>query len=168
MAAIDLQCSFCSKAQAEVQKLIAGPNVYICNECVALCQEILGTPAAKHPDTRIQQFYARAASDLEAAAALLERGFCRQALEVARNGADAALQAYLLYRDGQIPSRDFAFLLTLAVRDDPELRRLYDLRYTELVTRVSLGASIGDADARFGFEAAARIVEFVRREIGAA
>lgn len=36
-----LQCSFCGKSQDEVQKLIAGPSVYICNECVDLCNEIL-------------------------------------------------------------------------------------------------------------------------------
>ncbi len=34
-------CSFCGKTQKEVKKLIAGPSVYICNECVALCQEII-------------------------------------------------------------------------------------------------------------------------------
>ncbi len=36
-----LHCSFCGKTQDEVQKLIAGPSVYICNECVDLCNEIL-------------------------------------------------------------------------------------------------------------------------------
>lgn len=36
-----MKCSFCSKNQAEVKRLIAGPNVYICNECVRLCNEIL-------------------------------------------------------------------------------------------------------------------------------
>ncbi|WP_310601491.1 ATP-dependent Clp protease ATP-binding subunit ClpX [Desulfobulbus sp.] len=34
-------CSFCGKAQEEVGKLVAGPNVYICDECVALCNDIL-------------------------------------------------------------------------------------------------------------------------------
>ena len=36
-----LNCSFCGKAQNEVKKLIAGPSVYICNECVDLCNEII-------------------------------------------------------------------------------------------------------------------------------
>ena len=35
-----LSCSFCGKTQFVVQKLIAGPNVFICNECVALCDGI--------------------------------------------------------------------------------------------------------------------------------
>jgi ATP-dependent Clp protease ATP-binding subunit ClpX len=36
-----LKCSFCGKGHAEVKKLIAGPAVYICNECVDLCNEII-------------------------------------------------------------------------------------------------------------------------------
>mgnify|MGYP005730121629 FL=1 len=36
-----LNCSFCGKEQANVKKLIAGPNIYICNECVDLCNDIL-------------------------------------------------------------------------------------------------------------------------------
>ncbi|MDD9897854.1 MAG: ATP-dependent Clp protease ATP-binding subunit ClpX [Candidatus Melainabacteria bacterium] len=36
-----LQCSFCGKTQDQVQKLIAGPGIYICDECVHLCNEIL-------------------------------------------------------------------------------------------------------------------------------
>jgi ATP-dependent Clp protease ATP-binding subunit ClpX len=36
-----LNCSFCGKEQAKVKKLIAGPNIYICNECVDLCNDIL-------------------------------------------------------------------------------------------------------------------------------
>lgn len=34
-------CSFCGKNNNEVQKIIAGPRVYICNECVSLCQDII-------------------------------------------------------------------------------------------------------------------------------
>jgi ATP-dependent Clp protease ATP-binding subunit ClpX len=36
-----LKCSFCGKTQSQVKKLIAGPGVYICNECVDLCNEII-------------------------------------------------------------------------------------------------------------------------------
>jgi ATP-dependent Clp protease ATP-binding subunit ClpX len=36
-----LQCSFCGKSQNEVKKLIAGPGVYICNECIDICNEII-------------------------------------------------------------------------------------------------------------------------------
>ena len=36
-----LECSFCGKTQQQVRKLIAGPNVYICDQCIELCSEIL-------------------------------------------------------------------------------------------------------------------------------
>jgi ATP-dependent Clp protease ATP-binding subunit ClpX len=36
-----LKCSFCGKTQDQVRRLIAGPNVYICDECIELCQEII-------------------------------------------------------------------------------------------------------------------------------
>ena len=36
-----VNCSFCGKSQADVAKLIAGPGVYICDECVVLCDNIL-------------------------------------------------------------------------------------------------------------------------------
>jgi len=38
---IDLRCSFCGKSQDEVKKLIAGPTVYICDECIELCNDIM-------------------------------------------------------------------------------------------------------------------------------
>ena len=39
--AAGVRCSFCAKPSSEVEKVIAGPGVYICNECVGLCGEIL-------------------------------------------------------------------------------------------------------------------------------
>ena len=38
---VEILCSFCGKSQEEVKKLIAGPTVYICNECIDLCNEIV-------------------------------------------------------------------------------------------------------------------------------
>lgn len=37
----NLRCSFCGKSRDQVRKLIAGPTVYICDECVGLCNEII-------------------------------------------------------------------------------------------------------------------------------
>lgn len=37
----NISCSFCGKSQEQVKKIVAGPGVYICNECVDLCQEIM-------------------------------------------------------------------------------------------------------------------------------
>ena len=36
-----LYCSFCAKSQQEVKKLIAGPSVFVCDECVELCNDII-------------------------------------------------------------------------------------------------------------------------------
>ena len=36
-----VRCSFCGKTQEEVRKIVAGPGVYICNECIDLCKEII-------------------------------------------------------------------------------------------------------------------------------
>ena len=42
-----LLCSFCGKSQRQVKKLIAGPGVYICNECIDLCVEIIAQERPK-------------------------------------------------------------------------------------------------------------------------
>ena len=47
-----LRCSFCGKSKDSVRKFISGPSVYICNECVALCNEILAEDVDRtHPET---------------------------------------------------------------------------------------------------------------------
>src|ERR1051326_5824328 len=42
-----LTCSFCGKAQRSVKKLIAGPTVYICDECIGLCNDIIAEEIEK-------------------------------------------------------------------------------------------------------------------------
>ena len=50
-----LKCSFCGKSQKQVKKLIAGPGVYICDECIDLCNEIMEEEYQnEHPD-QLQQ-----------------------------------------------------------------------------------------------------------------
>lgn len=44
-----MRCSFCGKNQNEVKKLIAGPTVYICNECIDICIEIISDDAQQEP-----------------------------------------------------------------------------------------------------------------------
>ncbi|MDO4669919.1 MAG: ATP-dependent Clp protease ATP-binding subunit ClpX [Aerococcus sp.] len=49
-----IHCSFCGKSQEQVEKIIAGPDVYICNECVALCQQIIDEDKAlQHNDEEL-------------------------------------------------------------------------------------------------------------------
>jgi ATP-dependent Clp protease ATP-binding subunit ClpX len=47
--AVQARCSFCAKPSTEVQKMIAGPGVYICNKCVGLCGDILRDEQGKPP-----------------------------------------------------------------------------------------------------------------------
>merc|ERR1711976_764374 len=42
-----LNCNFCGKSQKEVKKLIAGPGVYICDECIELCNDIIYEDSVK-------------------------------------------------------------------------------------------------------------------------
>ena len=44
---VNLSCSFCGKSQREVRKLIAGPTVYICDECIKLCNDIIAEEAER-------------------------------------------------------------------------------------------------------------------------
>ncbi|HEX4005739.1 MAG TPA: ATP-dependent Clp protease ATP-binding subunit ClpX [Acidobacteriaceae bacterium] len=45
-----LKCSFCGKSQKQVKKLIAGPGVYICDECIELCNEIIEEELSRHTE----------------------------------------------------------------------------------------------------------------------
>ena len=45
-----LRCSFCNKTQDQVRKLIAGPNVYICDECISVCAEIIDEEFEELPE----------------------------------------------------------------------------------------------------------------------
>jgi ATP-dependent Clp protease ATP-binding subunit ClpX len=47
----NLSCSFCGKSQKEVKKLIAGPTVYICDECIGLCNDIIAEEIEKEEQT---------------------------------------------------------------------------------------------------------------------
>lgn len=51
-----LKCSFCGKSQKQVQQLIAGPGVYICDECVELCNEIIEERLAEAGETATSEF----------------------------------------------------------------------------------------------------------------
>jgi len=44
-----LYCSFCGKSESEVGHLVSGPDVYICNECIQLCNDCLKNKNKRHP-----------------------------------------------------------------------------------------------------------------------
>mgnify|MGYP000229622748 CR=1 FL=1 len=50
-----LKCSFCGKTQKQVKKLIAGPGVYICDECIELCNEIIEDELSESTSLGIQE-----------------------------------------------------------------------------------------------------------------
>ncbi|MGH8941074.1 MAG: ATP-dependent Clp protease ATP-binding subunit ClpX, partial [Actinomycetes bacterium] len=50
-----LKCSFCGKSQKQVKKLIAGPNVYICDECIELCNEIIEEELAEGSEVSLDE-----------------------------------------------------------------------------------------------------------------
>src|SRR5699024_5735120 len=50
-----LKCSFCGKSQEQVRKLVAGPGVYICDECIDLCTEIVEEELGTEEETEIKE-----------------------------------------------------------------------------------------------------------------
>jgi hypothetical protein len=53
--AVQARCSFCAKTSSEVEKVIAGPGVYICNGCVGRCNDIPGAESRKSAEPKAQQ-----------------------------------------------------------------------------------------------------------------
>src|SRR5438552_16708736 len=50
-----LKCSFCGKSQKQVKKLIAGPGVYICDECIDLCNEIIEEELSETAELKLDE-----------------------------------------------------------------------------------------------------------------
>src|SRR5699024_3416533 len=50
-----LKCSFCGKGQEQVRKLVAGPGVYICDECIELCTEIVEEELGTEEETELKE-----------------------------------------------------------------------------------------------------------------
>lgn len=70
-----LKCSFCGKTQQQVIKLIAGPGVYICDQCIDLCNQIVEEEIGKRPPgVRNAEIDAAARSAIEAVNRLRDLG----------------------------------------------------------------------------------------------
>ena len=115
-----LYCSFCGKSQHEVKKLIAGPSVYICDECVELCVDIIREEGEyrvfrllKEGGDSAGSASARAASK-EELADYVARG--RKGVERTRLTLHG-IRRSLAMREGENPGGD-------DIRDPPELARL--------------------------------------------
>ncbi len=98
----NLQCSFCGKSQHDVKKLIAGPSVYICNECVELCRDVLKEEAKKLGDKNL--FSAKLLTPKEIKAHLDEyvigQDYAKKALSVAVYNHYKRLQSHVSNDDG--------------------------------------------------------------------
>ena len=115
-----LYCSFCGKSQHEVAKLIAGPNSFICDECVGLCNDIVehgavlalleadaadGGEAAGYP--KLAAFVAeRSSEQLRTYLAKIERDLTR--MRDALGAADAAIEARADGRPLERPFKDMS------------------------------------------------------------
>jgi hypothetical protein len=79
-------CSFCGKPDTQVQRLVAGPGVYICNECIELSAAIVEDAAGTTPEEssrRRSQFYDRSTEDILAMLPALVRSADRVEAELA-------------------------------------------------------------------------------------
>ena len=85
-----LYCSFCGKSQHEVKKLIAGPSVFICEECIDLCNEIIRDELPAADTERLARSELSTPADIKAN---LDQAH-------ARGGGVQPLQAPALQRQG--------------------------------------------------------------------
>ncbi len=54
MARVDLRCNFCGKSKDQVRKLVAGPGVFICDQCIELCNEVIHTEGPPTPGPAVR------------------------------------------------------------------------------------------------------------------
>jgi hypothetical protein len=59
MARVHQRCNFCGKSKDQVRKLVAGPGVFICDQCVELCNEIINTEGPPTPESSARPPIAR-------------------------------------------------------------------------------------------------------------
>ena len=121
-----LYCSFCGKSQHEVRKLIAGPTVFICDECVGLCNAIIGDQEIltilKADEENGNQAYAATFEHVRAKST----ADVKSCVERSRKGAEIyrvevqLIQRILAMRDGESPAADLLASARFAqLRDKP-------------------------------------------------
>jgi hypothetical protein len=167
-----LRCSFCGKSQGEVVKLIAGPTVYICNECVVVCDQILDDEGIERdPVSQLElakRHLARAASDLEGARLLIAHEHYRLAVDVLRGAIRACLQGYFIGRDGQCYMNDLTKLLSQTLHDEEDLRRLEGINLTDLLADLEFDEDVNLEDVQHALSSSETIVQYIRGRVEAA
>lgn len=91
----EFHCSFCGRARREVNKLISGSSVFICDHCVGMCREILAEPAAGEPAVTRQP---RVAGEAELQLALTGAVMARRGLLIRVRGSATGDSGVLLVR----------------------------------------------------------------------
>ena len=61
----DIKCSFCGKDSSQVKRIIAGPNAYICNECIDLCSEIINNEVNFEQDVDNEDYEVELSTPIE-------------------------------------------------------------------------------------------------------
>ena len=69
----NLRCSFCGKKENEVEKLVAGPSVYICNTCVRIATDIIDNSPPQGPGVRSTIWEERVRNFLQAVRGIFQR-----------------------------------------------------------------------------------------------
>jgi len=78
------RCSFCAKSQDEVRKLVAGPAVWICTDCIDLCNDIVGEEA-RVDEPQHCSFCGKSEDDVSKLIAGPTVSICNECIELANN-----------------------------------------------------------------------------------
>jgi hypothetical protein len=167
-----LRCSFCNKSQREVRKLIAGPTVYICDECVDVCNEILaedGILAGRGTKAAIRAA-AKAEETLAAAARLLDLGEAFAAAREVRSAALAALRGFAAFGGEAPDSWSDTKVIGHVMSNYPAVTPLLQTDdVSHVILRVSLeGAPMTASDVGPAIRTAEQLIALLRREAEAA
>ena len=179
MSENQLRCSFCGKDEGEVHQLIAGPHVYICDGCVATCNEILSStqdqpmatpcsPDSVEHQAQIQHYLARAKSEIDGARLLVYGGQLRLGVMAARESARSAVRALELVRGTHGPHPAIESVLRAAIADDPELRRLDRQKVATCILQPFFTRDADSDDAENAVATATGIVAYVTRQLNGA
>lgn len=162
-----LRCSFCNKSQREVKKLIAGPTVYICDECVDVCNEILAEDglAAGRGVKAAMRAAAQAAEYLGMAADLTAQQNHLGAAREIRNAALAALRG-MAVADGEQAATWSETKVVGTALEVPQIARLLHVEdRAHIVLRVSVdGATIEAEDLQHASEVVRKLVGMLREK----
>jgi hypothetical protein len=166
----ELRCSFCSKSRRDVLKLIAGPTVYICNECVGVCNQILSDekiPASRTGLPPAKRNCAAAEEHLSAVKTLIAAGELRNAARLTRDAAVTAMRGILELAGADTHGWSEVKVITNVLQNHPGLfHALQETDISHIILRVALdGAAVKQPEAEAALQAVNEILVFLRKQI---